>query len=332
MAKPMVAVVGRPNVGKSTLVNRIIGRREAIVEEHPGVTRDRKEVDAEWCGRSFTLVDTGGWLATDDPLDRQVSAQAERAMAEADAVLMVVDTAVGITGEDERVAALLRRSETPVVLVANKVDNERREPEIWEFSRLGLGDPWPMSALHGRGSGDLLDEVVRLLPPPSEDESSDGHLVLDDGDADDGGEAGAGSDGEGGDDGEDLLSKPPRSLLDPDADIPAVAIVGRPNVGKSTLFNRLIGEDRAVVHDMPGTTRDTIDTVVETDDGPIRFVDTAGMRRKAKIGDGTEYYSMVRALRSVDGADVALLVIDATVGVTHQDQRLAERVDAAGCP
>src|SRR3954454_14652004 len=170
MSRPVVAVVGRRNVGKSTLVNRVIGGREAIVEERPGVTRDRKEVDAEWCGRAFTLVDTGGWLATEDPLDRQVSAQAERAIGEADVVLLVVDTAVGITEEDERVASLLRRSGRPVLLVANKVDNDRREPEIWEFARLGLGDPWPISALHGRGSGALLDEVVRHLPPADDDE------------------------------------------------------------------------------------------------------------------------------------------------------------------
>jgi GTP-binding protein len=329
--RSVVAVVGRPNVGKSTLVNRIIGRRDAIVEERPGVTRDRKEVDAEWCGRSFTLVDTGGWLATDDPLDRQVSAQAERAMGEADVVLMVVDTAVGITEEDERVAALLRRSQTPLMLVANKVDNERREPEIWEFARLGLGDPWPISALHGRGSGDVLDEIVRLLPPPVDDDGEDWHLRSDDFDGD------IGSDGDGdragidtGDD--DPLARPTRPGFDPDSDIPAVAIVGRPNVGKSTLFNRLIGEDRAVVHDMPGTTRDAIDTVVETEEGPIRFVDTAGMRRKSRVEDGAEYYSLVRALQAIDRSHSAVLVIDASEGVTHQDQRLAERVDAAGSP
>jgi GTP-binding protein len=180
-------------------------------------------------------------------------------------------------------------------VVANKVDGESRESDVWEFVKLGLGDPWPVSALHGRRTGDLLDEVVTRLPDPAEGE--------------DGAEAG--------------------SVV---PEVPAVAIVGRPNVGKSTLFNRLIGEDRAVVHDLPGTTRDTIDTVIETSEGPVRFVDTAGMRRKSRIDAGTEYYSLVRALQAIDLADVAVLVIDATEGVTHQDQRLAERVDGAGCP
>jgi len=291
---PVVAVVGRPNVGKSTLVNRIVGRREAIVEEHPGVTRDRKVMEAEWNGRMFTVVDTGGWLPTDDSLDRQVSAQAERAIGDADVVLFVVDAAVGATDEDARVAGLLRGSRTPVLLVANKVDSASREADAWELTRLGLGDPWAVSALHGRQTGDLLDEVVRLLPAAGATE--------------------------------------PAPALEPEPNVPAVAVVGRPNVGKSTLFNRLIGEERSVVHDLPGTTRDTIDTVVETADGPLRFVDTAGMRRKSRIGEGAEYYSLVRALRAVDRSDTAILVIDASEGVTHQDQRLAERVDAAGSP
>ena len=291
---PVVAVVGRPNVGKSTLVNRIVGRREAIVEEHPGVTRDRKVMEAEWNGRMFTVVDTGGWLPTDDSLDRQVSAQAERAIGDADVVLFVVDAAVGATDEDARVAGLLRGSRTPVLLVANKVDSASREADAWELTRLGLGDPWAVSALHGRQTGDLLDEVVRLLPAAGATE--------------------------------------PAPALEPEPNVPAVAVVGRPNVGKSTLFNRLIGEERSVVHDLPGTTRDTIDTVVETADGPLRFVDTAGMRRKSRIGEGAEYYSLVRALQAVDRSDTAILVIDASEGVTHQDQRLAERVDAAGSP
>ena len=297
---PVVVIVGRPNVGKSTLMNRVLGRREAIVEERPGVTRDRKEVEAEWQGRPFRLVDTGGWLPSGSTLDDKVSRQSEKAIRDADLVLFVVDASVGVTEEDGRVAELLRRSGTSTLVVANKVDDANREAAAWELMSLGLGDPWPISALHGRGTGDLLDEVVRLLPEWTPDEvvpEVDPALTADDNDR-----------------------------------IFAVAIVGRPNVGKSTLFNRLIGDERSVVHDMPGTTRDAVDTIVETPDGPIRFVDTAGMRRRSRIDEGTEYYSFVRALKAVDASDVALLVIDATEGITHQDQRLAERIDAAGCP
>src|SRR4029078_13009677 len=210
----------------------------------------------------------------------------------------------GVTEEDDRVATLLRRSKRPVFVVANKVDDPAREALIWDTLSLGLGNPWPVSALHGAGTGDLLDALVAVLPAPDRPDGAD--EGTDDG-ADDGAEA--------------TVQR-----------VFAGAVVGRPNVGKSTLFNRLIGEDRSVVHDMPGTTRDAVDTVVETPDGPIRFVDTAGMRRKSRIDEGTEYYSFVRALQAVDASDVALLVIDATEGVTHQDQRLAERIDAAGCP
>jgi GTP-binding protein len=293
-ALPVVAVVGRPNVGKSTLVNRFVGRRDAIVEEKPGVTRDRKMLEADWNGRSFTVVDTGGWLLPTSgdgaaALARQVSAQAERAVADADVILMVVDVNVGITEEDAQVAHVLQRSDRPVLLVANKADDDRRENETWAFSRLGLGTPHPVSAIHGRGSGDLLDALVDALPP-----------------------------------------EPEEPVDDTDDGIFSIAIVGRPNVGKSTLFNRLVGDERSVVHDMPGTTRDAVDTIVETEDGPLRFVDTAGMRRRSKIDEPTEYYSLVRALQAVDRADAALLVVDAHEGVSHQDQRLAERVDAAG--
>ncbi|CAM8624777.1 COG1160 Predicted GTPases [Acidimicrobiia bacterium] len=291
---PSVAVVGRPNVGKSTLFNRIVGRREAIVEEKPGVTRDRKEVVAEWQGREFRLVDTGGWMPGGDSLDAKVSAQSEKAIEEADCVLFVVDTVIGITEEDSRIANILRRNGRPVLVVVNKVDDTNRENSIWEFVRLGVGDPYPVSALHGRGTGDLLEDLVKILPAVPEVEV-------------------------------DVDAAPADKIF-------SVSIVGRPNVGKSTLFNRLIGDDRSVVHDMPGTTRDAVDTVVETEDGPVRFVDTAGMRRRSKIDGGTEYYSLVRALQAIDRSDVALLVIDSTVGVTAQDQRLAERVDAAGCP
>lgn len=291
---PLVAVVGRPNVGKSTLFNRIVGRREAIVEEKPGVTRDRKEVVAEWQAREFRLVDTGGWMPGGDALDEKVSKQSEKAILEADVVLFVVDVTVGITEEDSRVAQILRKNGRPVLLVANKVDDTNRESAIWDLLGLGVGDPFPVSALHGRGTGDLLDALMAEFPPEPE-------VVVDENEA--------------------------------EADkIFSVSIVGRPNVGKSTLFNRLIGDERSVVHDMPGTTRDAVDTIVETEDGPIRFVDTAGMRRRSKVDEATEYYSLVRALQAIDRSDVALLVIDATVGVTAQDQRLAERIDAAGCP
>ena len=291
-----VAIVGRPNVGKSTLLNRIVGRREAIVEERPGVTRDRKEVTASWSGKEFTLVDTGGWQASGGALDSMVSRQSEQAIAEADVVLLVVDATVGLTDDDDRVAALLRGRDESVLVVANKVDDASHESIIWELLGLGLGEPFPVSALHGRGTGDLLDRLIDLLPDPHDDGEATGE------------------------------ADPPGER------IIGVSLVGRPNVGKSTLFNRLTGEDRSVVHDQPGTTRDAIDTVVDTDQGPVRFIDTAGMRRKARIDEGTEYYSLVRALRAVDGADVSLLIIDATEGITHQDQRLAERVDAAGCP
>jgi len=295
MTLPIVAVVGRPNVGKSTLVNRIVGRRDAIVEEKPGVTRDRKMLDAEWIGREFTLVDTGGWLLPtsgdgSEKLAQKVSAQAERAVADCDVILFVVDVNVGITEEDAQVARILQRARKPVLLVANKVDDDKRELNVWEFAKFGLGDPWPVSAIHGRGSGDLLDALVDVLPeePPAPEVEESGDKIF------------------------------------------SVAIVGRPNVGKSTLFNKIVGEERSIVHDMPGTTRDAVDTIVDTEDGPLRFVDTAGMRRRAKIDEPTEYYSLVRALQAVDRSDAALLVVDAHEGVSHQDQRLAERIDAAG--
>jgi len=290
----MVAIVGRPNVGKSTLVNRITGRRDAIVEDTPGVTRDRKAVEADWAGRSFTLVDTGGWLPGGTDLDAKVTKQSEQAIAEADVVLLVVDTTVGVTDGDERMAALLRRRGGRTFVVANKVDSEHREPDIWEFAALGLGDPLPVSAIHGRGTGDLLDLVVGTLPAVEED---------------------------------------PEVELEAGGPVDfSVAIVGRPNVGKSTLFNRLVGEERSVVHDQAGTTRDSVDTVLVAEGVRIRFVDTAGLRRRGKEAEGPEYYSLVRALQSIDKSDTALLVIDATEGVTHQDQRLAERIDAAGSP
>jgi GTP-binding protein len=288
-----VAIVGRPNVGKSTLVNRLAGRRTAIVEERPGVTRDAKAVEVEWAGRRFEVVDTGGWMPGGSALDEKVSRTAERAMDEADVVIFVVDGNVGVTEDDARAADVLRRKAKPVRLVVNKIDDAKREHLIWEFMELGLGEPVALSALHGNGAADLLDDLVAGLP--DEEEETDAPTEQRSGEI-------------------------------------AVAIVGRPNVGKSTLFNRLTGAENSIVHDMPGTTRDTVDTVVETPEGTIRFVDTAGMRRRSKVDDGTEYYSVVRALQAVDGADIAILVIDATEGVTAQDQRLAERVDLSGCP
>lgn len=303
---PTIVIVGRPNVGKSTLFNRIVGEQAAIVENRPGVTRDRKELEAEWLSVPFRVIDTGGWMPRGSALDDKVSRQVEAAVRDADLVLFVVDASVGSLEEDEAVADWLRRGDYEVMVVANKSDNLRREEELWQFLSLGLGDAVPVSALHGRRAGDLLDVVLERLGDKAVlPEIPDEPATWDDEEL----EAISGDD------------VPPR-----------VAIVGRPNVGKSTLFNRLVGEDRSVVHDMPGTTRDAIDTLVETEDGPIVFVDTAGMRRRSKIDDSAEYYSLVRALRAIDDADIALLVIDATEGVTGQDQRLAERVDAAGCP
>ena len=231
--RPTVVVAGRPNVGKSSLVNRIVGRRAAVVEEEPGVTRDRKLLPAEWAGVAFGLVDTGGWLAGGDVLDAKVSEHAEQALAEADVVLLVVDVTVGVTEEDLAAAKVARRAAAPVIVVVNKVDDAGREAAAWEFVSLGVGDPWPVSAIHGRGTGDLLDEVVRVLgevdgsPPAASEASDDGTAEWTDGTADEGA---------------------PGST-------PRVALVGRPNVGKSTLFNRLIGEERSIVHDVPGTTR-----------------------------------------------------------------------------
>ena len=300
---PVAVIVGRPNVGKSTLFNRVIGEQAAIVEDRPGVTRDRKELEANWLGHRFMLVDTGGWMPGGSELDAKVSRQVEAAVRHADLVIFVVDGSVGATDDDELMAGWLRKSAASVMLVVNKADNDRREADRWDFLSLGLGDPYPVSALHGRRAGDLLDEVIVRMPTSPLSEEYIPNYGLD----------------------QEIVpvgeQKPPR-----------VALVGRPNVGKSTLFNRLVGEDRAVVHDMPGTTRDSIDTLVETEDGPVVFVDTAGMRRRSRIDDSAEYYSLVRALRAVDGSDIALFVIDATQGITAQDQRLAERIDAAGCP
>lgn len=297
-ALPTVVIVGRPNVGKSTWFNRVIGEQAAIVEDRPGVTRDRFSRTAEWLGTRFNLVDTGGWLPSGSALDDKVSRQVEEAVRGADLVIFMVDASVGLTDDDESVAGWLRRTGVPVILAANKSDNERREMERWTFMSLGLGEPLAVSALHGRRSGDFLDEVVDRL----------GATAV----------------------AHDVEEQDAPAAEGPQ--VPRIALIGRPNVGKSTLFNRLVGSERSVVHDMPGTTRDAIDTLVETEDGPLVFVDTAGMRRRSRIDDSAEYFSLVRALRAIDEADIAMLIIDATVSVTSQDQRLAERIDASGCP
>ena len=293
---PTVAVVGRPNVGKSTLVNRLVGRREAIVEPKPGVTRDRTAHVAEWRGRRLAVLDTGGWTPgwarSAASYDDAVSAQAERATAQADLILFVVDVTVGITEEDAAAADWLRATGVPVLLVANKVDTGGFEPEVAELYRVGLGDPLPVSAQHGRGSGDLLDAVIDAL-----DDS--GAFI--------------------------------RAEEQLDDDIPGVALIGRPNVGKSSLFNRLLGEERTIVDDRPGTTRDAVDTVVELADGrSYRFVDTAGLRRKFRHGDATEYYSTVRTVQALDAASVALLVIAAHEEIGEQEQKLARQILDSG--
>jgi len=284
---PRVAVVGRPNVGKSTLVNRILGRRAAITQEVPGVTRDRVTYQAEWSGRRFELVDTGGWEPKATGLQASVVAQAERAMAEADLLLFVVDATVGVTEEDAAVAARLRRGQVPVLLVANKVDSAAAEPLIADLWSLGLGEPLPVSSLHGRGSGDLLDAMLERLGT--------------------------------------------EAATDAEPDVPALAIVGRPNVGKSSLLNRLAGADLAIVDPTPGTTRDTVDSIVERDGRSYRLVDTAGMRRSFQQAEGADYFAFVRSLEAVDRADVALLVLEAPEGVAEQDQKVAVRAVEAGC-
>ena len=296
-ARKSVVIVGRPNVGKSTLFNRFVGEQAAIVEDQPGVTRDRHTREVEWCGYHFDIVETGGWMPGGSALDSKVSRQVEAAARTADIVIFLVDATAGLNDDDESIAAWLRATGRPILLVANKVDGPGVETDLWQFLSLGLGDAVPVSAIHGRKSGDLLDVIVDQL-----------ELEVDEG------------------------TETAGFVRDPQTKEPRVAIVGRPNVGKSTLFNRLVGEERSIVHDMAGTTRDAVDTRVETADGPVIFVDTAGMRRRSKVEAGTEYYSIIRALRAVDESDIALLVIDATEGVTSQDQRLAERIDASGCP
>ncbi|MEX6428991.1 MAG: ribosome biogenesis GTPase Der [Ferrimicrobium sp.] len=309
-----VAIVGRPNVGKSSLFNRMVGRRVAVVEERAKVTRDLKVGETNWRGRTFEFMDTGGWLGKGDALDQKVSKMAERAVREADVVLFLVDVRTGVTDEDLDVAKMLHRRQGTTLIVANKVDHERYDPQIYEFLQLGFGDPVAISAMHGRNTGDLLDTLGELTGGFASDDA--GELpIFDDRDE---------SDGE-----EELPLTDAKRTEEREL---SVAIVGRPNAGKSTLFNRVVGQERAVVYDRPGTTVDTIDTVIETEMGPVRFFDTAGLRRRSRYAEATEYYSMVRTLRAIDSCNVAILVVDATVGVTGWDQRLAERIDLAGSP
>lgn len=284
---PIVAVVGRPNVGKSTLVNRIVGRRLAVVEEMPGVTRDRRQFDADWAGRHFLLVDTGGWAKNPgDDLDVSIRRQAEAALGSADVVVLVVDSTGSVGDDDLGVVDLLRRADRPVVLAANKVDDVGREADAAGLWNLGLGEPFPVSAFHGRGVGELLDRIVELLPSTTAEPEAVG---------------------------------PPR-----------LAIVGRPNVGKSTLLNRLVGEERVIVSARPGTTRDPVDVPCQIADEDYILVDTAGIRRKPQITEDADFYAVVRAREALADADVAILVVDGAEGVTRQDQRIADEVEKAG--
>src|SRR5436190_10887131 len=285
---PVLAVVGRPNVGKSTLVNRILGRREAVVEDVPGVTRDRVPYDAEWNGRRFTVVDTGGWDPDARGLAEQISLQAELAVSLADAVLFVVDTGVGITDTDETVVKILRRSGKPVVLAANKVDDQRGEADASTLWNLGLGEPFAVSALHGRGSGDLLDAVLAALP------------------------------------------EAPAEVFDAPRGPRRVAIVGKPNVGKSSLLNRLAGENRVVVHDVAGTTVDPVDEIVELGDRRWVFIDTAGIRRRVREASGHEFYASLRTAAAMERAEVAVVVIDGSQPLSEQDQRIISSVEESG--
>ncbi len=290
MPKPIVAVVGRPNVGKSTLVNRLAESRDAIVHESRGVTRDRSYHTTDWNGREFVLIDTGGIesIKSKDVFAPRIREQALAACDEADVIIFVVDGTTGVTDEDEEVARVVRKSDKPTFLCVNKLDNPANEEAIWDFWSLGVGDPRPISAGHGHGTGDLLDEVVAAFPPQTDDEDEE----------------------------DDALN---------------VAIIGRPNVGKSSLANRLAKRNRSIVSDVAGTTRDAIDTLIEWKGQRFRLVDTAGMRKKTQVHEDVEYYSLVRGLEAMDRADVALLVVDASVGVTEQDQKLLGMAVDRGC-
>ena len=288
MTKPIVAILGRPNVGKSTLFNRLAGGRVAIVEDTPGVTRDRLYRDAEWSGKLFTIVDTGGLDFTDkeDPFGERVRAQAQIAIEEADVLLFIVDGRSGITSQDEIIANLLRKAQKPVILVVNKIEQFKNNLDFFEFYQLGLGEPIPISAAHGMNTGDLLDLLVKQFKEIPE--------------------------------------------LDEELDIIKIAIVGRPNVGKSSLVNAILGQERVIVSNIPGTTRDAIDSFFIKDEQRYFLIDTAGMRRKGNIEGDTERFSVMRALRAVDRSDVVLIVLDAIEGVSEQDKRIAGYVHEAG--
>jgi GTP-binding protein len=287
-ALPVLAIVGRPNVGKSALVNRILGRREAVVEDVPGVTRDRVTYKAEWADRKFTIVDTGGWEPDARGINASVAAQAEIAVELADAVLFVVDAMVGATATDERVVTMLRASKKPVIVVANKVDDQRQEPEAASLWSLGLGEPWPVSALHGRGVADMLDKVLTVLPEISAVTKTE-------------------------------IGGPRR-----------VAIIGRPNVGKSSLLNKTAGEERVVVNELAGTTRDPIDEQIELGGKVWRFVDTAGIRRRQHMAQGADFYASLRTAAALEKAEVAVVVIDVTEPISEQDIRIIDMALESG--
>jgi len=288
VALPTVAVIGRPNVGKSTLFNRIIGRRQAIVAERSGVTRDRQFAEADWGGREFLLADTGGVVEDSrGPMEKEIRAQVVAAIENADAILFVVDGRAGLHPADSHIAALLRKAELPVTLAVNKIDEPVGNSDHVEFYELGLGDPIPMSALGGKGSGDLLDRLIESMPEKGSGDRSPADLNL--------------------------------------------AIIGKPNVGKSSLVNRLLGEERVIVHDEAGTTRDAIDTYLDVDGERVCLIDTAGLRRRSKVDDNVEFYSRLRAATAIQRADVCLLLIDARDGASNQDFRIGEEAWAAGC-
>ncbi len=288
MSRPVVAIVGRPNVGKSTLFNRLAGMRKAIVENIPGITRDRIYEHTEWAGEEFVIIDTGGIVSeSEGKLAQEVRKQAEIAIEEADVIVMVVDAREGVTSEDELIASILRRSGKPIVLVANKVEDFQSPHQLYEFYGLGLNDPIPISAVHGLNTSDFLDEVISHFPDAPAEEEEDG-----------------------------LSTR--------------IAVVGRPNVGKSSLVNAILGEERVIVSEIPGTTRDAIDTAIDFEGQQYILIDTAGVRRKSRIKETTERYAVMRALKAVERADVALVVLDAVEGITEQDQRLAGFVHEQG--